>query len=155
MVLPEGFTRFDHATQGYSLAYPNDWTKQQDEASGVTGFISPSEGEEDFTENVNIVAEATGGQTITLDQYTQQSLEQLDKILPGASIEESTPTTLAGLPAHRVIYSGSTLGFNLKWMQIWTLSDTSAYVLTYTATQDAFDTYRSAVDQIVTTFSLQ
>ena len=64
--------------------------------------------------------------------------------------EEST--TLSGLKAEKLTYSGSQGGFKLKWMQVYTIKNNRAYILTYTAQEASFNKYKEYAQKMFDTF---
>jgi hypothetical protein len=89
---------------------------------------------------------------MTLKAYTNEAITELrDQNL---NIIESKNTTLAGIPAHKVIYN-DTLGQlnNFKALQIWTVKNAKAYILTYTATVTNYAHYLPIIQDMINSFS--
>jgi hypothetical protein len=55
----------------------------------------------------------------------------------------------------RIIYKGTESENKLEWQQVVLLKWTTAYVFTYTATEDTFNDFLGEVDAIINTFSIQ
>jgi len=54
---------------------------------------------------------------------------------------EATNTTLAGLPAYKIVYTATIDGDQLKLLQTWTVKDGKAYVITYKGFPTNYDTH--------------
>ena len=99
-------------------------------------FASPVFADDSFDENVNVVVAPLEGSP-SFDTYTKHAIAVIKEGVPGARVLESSPDTLAGEPAHRVVFSGFLGKCPMKWLQIWTLRGRRACVVTYSA--DAAD----------------
>jgi hypothetical protein len=70
----------------------------------IVGFTSPKEDVYDtFLETVGI-AVALAPKEWTLDQYVHTNIDDLKRNNPGIKFVESVQTTLANMPAHRLVY---------------------------------------------------
>jgi hypothetical protein len=136
------------SSRGYSIAYPSDWGKPQEQNNGtLVVFLTPTNNE---TENLNV-------QVITRD-----TLENVTK--EGTSIAqenddfkqiEATNTTLAGLPAYKIVYTATIDGNQLKVLQTWTVKDGKAYIITYKGAPANYDTYLSAAQKMIDSFQIK
>jgi serine/threonine-protein kinase len=136
------------SSRGYSIAYPSDWRKPQEQSNGsLVIFTTPANNE---TENLNV-------QVITRD-----TLENVTK--EGTSIAqenddfkqiEATNTTLAGLPAYKIVYTATIDGNQLKVLQTWTVKDGKAYIITYKGAPANYDTYLSAAQKMIDSFQIK
>jgi hypothetical protein len=90
----------------FLMSYPFNWTKVEKGLTppAIARFTSPKEDVYDsLLENVGIVA-ALAPKEWTLEQYVQTNVDDLKRNNPGMKILESIPTTLANMPAHRLVY---------------------------------------------------
>jgi serine/threonine-protein kinase len=136
------------SSKGYSITYPSDWSKPQEQSNGsLVIFTTPANNE---TENLNV-------QVITRD-----TLENVTK--EGTSIAqenddfkqiEATNTTLAGLPAYKIVYTATIDGNQLKVLQTWTVKDGKAYIITYKGAPANYDTYLSAAQKMIDSFQIK
>jgi hypothetical protein len=136
------------SSRGFSIAYPSDWSKPQEQNNGsLVIFTTPANNE---TENLNV-------QVITRD-----TLENVTK--EGTSIAqenddfkqiEATNTTLAGLPAYKIVYTATIDGNQLKVLQTWTVKDGKAYIITYKGAPANYDTYLSAAQKMIDSFQIK
>lgn len=144
----------------FEIHYPSNWTRQEQEPFGTlalifVAFLSPQESASDmFLENINITVQDLSNQPMTLDEYTNLSINQMSQYITDFNIIDSSVTTLVGNPAHKIVYTGKEGQNNLKWMQIWTIKDNKAYVITYTAKIDTYSNFLGTIQQMINSFKL-
>ena len=80
---------------------------------------------------------------MTLQDYTKSTLNSYRNQSDTIKILESSPTTLGGQPAHRIVYTDDTVkGNKLKNIQVWTvINNSKAYVVTFTSEESKFADY--------------
>ena len=148
-----GYDIYENSTYGVRISYPADWEKTENFMGTPVVFLAPKECAEDrFQENLNIMTMDMSGQEATLQEYTAASEEQIKQVVTDAQITESADTTLAGSPAHRIVFSGTQGAYKLKWMQVWTIKNKKAYGITYTAEADKYDAYLDKVNKMIRSF---
>jgi eukaryotic-like serine/threonine-protein kinase len=144
---------------GLSIQYPSSWAGMQLRAdpfaqtntSIVSIFEAPRENQSDpYRENLIINVQGPLADTISLEEYTQNSLNAFSTMSDTIMVLESSPSTLSGLPAHEIIYSSSLENLNLKKMQIFTIvNDNTAYVVTFGAEESQFNKYIPVIMKMV------
>jgi hypothetical protein len=144
---------------GLSIQYPSSWAGMQLRAdpfaqtntSIVAIFEAPRENLSDsYRENLILSVQGPLEDTISLEEYTQNSLSAFRSMSDRISILESSPSTLSGLPAHEITYSSGLQDLNLKKMQIFTIvNGSTAYVVTFGAEESQFDKYIPAIMKMV------
>lgn len=157
--VPEGFLTYTDATYKISLIYPKDWEKKVGKMGTVVAFLSPPENASDeFRENVNIVIEDISSQPMTLDEYTNLSLNQLDQFVQNPNILESSEDTLSGIRAYRLVYTGEMESngnvYALKWLQVYTIKNNKVYMFTYTSAEDSYSDYLDSVEEMIDSFEI-
>ncbi len=135
----------------YTLEYPSDWTKQEF-TEGIMIFYAPSK-EDIFNENLNAMIQNLP-QPMTLPEYTELSINQIGQLIENSEIIESTSTTLNGNEAYKIVYSGKMGSIYLKWMQVWTIKNNKAYILSYTAEIDKYSEYLDTIQTIINSFEI-
>jgi hypothetical protein len=91
---------------------------------------------------------------LTLSDYTANSLGVF-RNLPTIRLLQSFPNTLAGLPAHMIVYSENSQELDIQKMQIWTVvNNSTAYVVTFGAEQTQFGRYLPAVEQMINSIQI-
>ncbi len=150
---PSGtFEVYRNSEYGISVQFPADWTKQDDVEGAIIKFFAPLQDAADtFSENLNIIEEDLG-QRMTLDEYSQLSLEQLRKL---GDIEISlSDATLSGLPAQEAFFTMNLQGMSMDFRQIWTVKDKRAYILTFTSETSRQADYAGIFDLMAASFKL-
>jgi eukaryotic-like serine/threonine-protein kinase len=152
------FRTFENIAFGLRMLYPSEWSVTEVKStlspnastSAVAFFKAPVESPSDvYQENVIINMKGPSPDELTLRDYTENSLNTF-RNMPNIRLLQSFPNTLAGLPAHMVVYSENADGIDIQKMQIWTIVDNdTAYVVTFGAEQTQFSTYLPAVEQMI------
>ena len=149
------FLTYDSSAYGIRIEYPSDWTKNEQVMGTVATFLSPQESASDiFKENVNVIVQDLSTQPMTLEEYTELSVGQVEQFITDANILDSSVTTLDGTSAHKVVYTGKQGQYSLKWMQVWTIKDNTAYVLSYTAEANKYNDFLDTAQEMVDSFEI-
>ena len=149
------FLTYDSSVYGIRIKYPSDWTKQEQVPGLVAAFLSPQESASDtYQENFGVFIEDLSTQPMTLEEYTELSVTSIEQLITDANILDSSTTTLDGNSAHKVVYTGRLEQYNLKWMQIWTVKDNTAYVLTYVSEVNKYNDFLDTVQEMVNSFEI-
>ena len=144
---------------GLSIVYPSSWAGiqlradpfSQTDTSIVAIFEAPRENVSDpYRENLILGVQGPLGDTISLDKYTQNSLNAFRSMSDRISILESSPSTLSGLPSHEITYTSGLQNLTLKKMQIFTIiNNNTAYVITFGAEESQFNKYMPVIMKMV------
>jgi len=146
------FEVYRNSQYALSIQFPAHWTKQEESPGTVVSFYAPLEDAADpFSENANIIVQDLG-QRMTLGDYSQLSLEQLQKV--GSMDVHLSDTTLAGLPAQEAAFTMSLNGVSMDFHQIWTVKDKRAYILTFTSETSRYSDYEGIFTQMAASFKL-
>ena len=157
------FRTFENIAFGLRMLYPSDWSVTEVKStlspnattSAVAFFKAPIKSPTDmYQENVIINMKGPSPDEVTLRDYTENSLNTF-RNMPNIRLLQSFPNTLAGLPAHMVVYSENADGIDIQKMQIWTIVDNdTAYVVTFGAEQTQFSTYLPAVEHMINSIQI-
>ena len=68
---------------------------------------------------------------------------------------DSNSTTLAGFPAHKIVYTGiiPSSGLEVKFMQILTIKDSKSFVITFGTFPTNFSTYLPTIQKMIDSFA--
>jgi hypothetical protein len=149
-----GFLTYANGAAGFTIEYPSTWEKSEDvQGTTIVLFRSPSEGESDpVRETVAVDTEALPP-GFTLQQFIDNGLSQVQEVHEGFILISSESATLAGFPAHRIVYTGQQDDTELKWLQEFTVVNGTVYVLTFVASPDSYDTFEpTALDMFASFF---
>jgi serine/threonine-protein kinase len=159
------YSLYENPQHNFSIQYPSDWTVRQGGGAGVIAtFSSPTESNFDpFTANLVIgVENVTSG--ASLDNYTRTVVSLLQSQPPGADFNltgSPVATTFGGIPAQRMGFTMSvpnerslTSETNVEGVQVWTVDNNTAYVLSFAAEQDKLAGYVPVIEHILETFQI-
>ncbi|GAB4528865.1 MAG: hypothetical protein Tsb0014_10490 [Pleurocapsa sp.] len=146
---------YENSSQGFKISYPENWSQQNREdffTSGVI-FISAFQNETDnFQERVSVFVETISPET-SLAQYSEQSIAEIKK-LSDPNVGSPETTNLGENEARKVVYRGEENGQKVNRMQTWSVKEDKAYVITYTAVPEMYDTYLPTVEEMIESFEL-
>jgi len=133
------------------MEYPEDWTLVDNIAGVAIAFLSPAEGANDtFQENVNLVIQDLQGQAVDLDQYMTETKNQLGKVITDYEfIDDERGKADNGMDVAVLDYTGKQGQNDLYWRQAIMINDGKAYVFTYSAAEDKFDTFADQASNIL------
>ena len=143
---------YSNPNLGFSLEYPSDWRKEE----SLT-FISPQGGIGNRApEIMSITSEVLPTSDYSLDSYTEAAPSQVE-LFKDFRLLNSYSTTLAGLPAHMIIYSFTDEEDQtpLQNLQAWTIKNGMAYVITYGGTPEEFSSSLSVLQSAMDSFRLE
>jgi hypothetical protein len=87
-------------------------------------------------------------------QWSNASINELRQSFPGFNITESNATTLAGIPAHKIVYKSLTpSGREIELMQVWTIKGSKVFIITYGALSQDFPTYLPTIQKLIDSFA--
>lgn len=151
---PKNFLTYENSFYGVRIKYPQEWTKTEGAMGTVVMFLSPKQNDTDpFQENLNIIVQPLPAST-TLNVVTEETINQVKQLIQNATIIETTDTTLAGVPAYKLVYSGKMRDYTLKWMQIWAVKNNIMYSITYTAEIDSYSYYLDVIQKMIDSFEI-
>ena len=159
------FLQYENTTYGIKIQYPagygwqlslSNQTSEDNVYNYIVAFFSPRDRVSDSViETVNIAMEnLTPEENITLDAYSTLQISQLSQSATNFDLKESTPTVLAGIPAYKIVYSEILQQVPLQVMQVWTINDNKAYVITYIAEAPKYSTYLPVVQKMIDSFEI-
>jgi hypothetical protein len=142
---------YNNPNLGFSLEYPANWEKEE----SLT-FVSPQGGVGNRTpEVISITTEVLPTSDFNLERYTAAALGQVE-VFQDFRLLNSSSTTLGGFPSHLIVYTFTDESQTpLQNLQVWTVKDGMAYVITYGGTPEEFDSSLPAFQSIIDSFSLE
>lgn len=133
------FARFGSGDYPFSMEYPVDWTVDRDNPGVVVMFLSPLSDGDEFSENVNVVVEDLGGADVTLEEYIELALAQLEPAIGNFSLNNQFGDVMGGVDSWILTYTGTESGLDITWVQEIAIFEGQAYVFTYTGTDEYLD----------------
>ncbi len=149
------FLSYQDPVYGIKIQYPKEWTvHEKAEGVGVVAFRSPPKGSMDvFQENLNIVVQDLGGRSIPLMQFNEMAINQLRQMYSNVEILESGPMILSGKAGHKVEYIVRA-ELRLKILQVWTIKNYKAYIMTFSADADHYQDYSATAWDMINSFEI-
>jgi hypothetical protein len=144
---------------GITIQYPSTWSGTQlredpfapTNTSIVAIFEAPVENQSDsYRENLILGVQGPIPGDITVEEYTDNSLNEFRNMSERVRILESSSSILAGLPAHEIIYTSSLQGMNLTKSQVFTIVNNNiAYVVSFGAEESQFNKYLPTMKKMI------
>ena len=155
---------------GIGMQYPAVWgavelksnpSDNKFPGSSIALFTAPLENANDnFREKALLSIQDFGSAgnasagNMTLEKYTNGSLSSYRNISDYVTILESSATTFAGQPAHRVVFTEDLQNQPFKKIQVWTVKDNKAYVITFSAQESRYDDYLPSIESIINSLKI-
>lgn len=146
----------DYAAQGVKIKYPENWAVQETPnavTQDIVTFLSPKQSETDkFQEILTIRIEPLAS---TLNESKNLFIQEVKNTVDEAQIEISSETTLANKRANQLIFTAISDASKLKSLQIWTLHNDNAYIITYTARVEDYDKFLPIAEKMIQSFAIE
>ena len=149
---------YENTDFGFNLEYPTTWSafelnsKFRDNVTYAAALLrAPLDNMSDkYTERINFNVQKFKSNNQTLDTYTSAILDAYRNIT-GVKIIGSSPTTLAGQPAHKVVYTDDRIqGQKLMKEQVWSvINNSKAYVITFSSEAPKYASYQPLVEDVL------
>lgn len=138
---------------GFKIDYHPHWNIIE-RPEILIAFLSPLVGSEDkFRENLVISREALPTLNMSLEQYTELSIINLENVLTNFKfINSSSAASLARGKAHKLVYNGTSGIFYLKFLQIFTMKNNFVYILTYTSENNHYEEFLNEIKKMIKSF---
>eukprot|EP01111_Echinosteliopsis_oligospora_P004271 TRINITY_DN1682_c0_g1_i1.p1 TRINITY_DN1682_c0_g1~~TRINITY_DN1682_c0_g1_i1.p1 ORF type:complete len:471 (-),score=119.20 TRINITY_DN1682_c0_g1_i1:20-1432(-) len=140
---------------GVSIGYPAGWNVSENAGGAVVSF-SPV----DLTEAthispcLNIVVQNLAAQPMALDEFTNISLYQMKQMLPDLKGIDVVDRLVAGISGKQVEYLTTLEGTELKFTQVFTLKDDTAYIITFSSPSSSHQNFRNTIEESLRSFKI-
>ncbi|HEY6884578.1 MAG TPA: PsbP-related protein [Nitrososphaeraceae archaeon] len=154
------FLVYSNPNHGIKIDYPANW--KLDEHPYTDKFIalltSTLKNSSDVAPATFTASVETLKKNISLDNYTNANLAKAKQSLPHFQLIDSNATILAGIPAHKIVYTfvspDPAIQIPFKSMNIWTIKQGKAYNISYTQTRSQYDKYLGVIEHMINSFSI-
>jgi eukaryotic-like serine/threonine-protein kinase len=141
------FNLYENPTYGIKIQYPSDWGKLdlsflQDSADIDFYPLSDTS----LAKNVKLQVKNLPFHNMTLEEYTNTQINPTEEILL-----ESNTTTLADLPGYKIVFTNMA---GLKTIQVWTIKDDKAYIITYVAKEEDYEKDLQIAQKMIDSFEI-
>jgi PsbP-like protein len=147
------FLTYQDSTLGIKIDYPAGWA-QELHAGGLVTFLTMLESDTNtYPAGLGVKVQNLASKNTSLNEITKVQIKNLTQNHPDFKLIESTKSMLAGIVAHKIVFIATdNSGHERKAMQIWTLKDGRAYLLTYKAQPEEFSHYLPLVQKMIDSF---
>ncbi|MEM6398935.1 MAG: protein kinase [Cyanobacteria bacterium P01_D01_bin.116] len=143
---------------GISIKYPQKWQKSvtPDRITGnLAKFMPPMADTDTYPENINLIVRDLPENRQELKQFTNSYIDDIKQAYPDAEIIQQGKTQLNNQPAYEIIYTTNDSENNIQRLQIWTLKNNKAYVITYTANINKYSQYLDIAQTMIDSFEIE
>src|SRR5215218_4717978 len=142
------FVTYDNPTFGVRIQYPSDWGRldlsfMQDSADIDFYPLADTS----LAKNVKIQVDNLPSSNMTLEEYTNSQINPFEE-----KLLESNTTKLAGIPGYEIVFTSLQ---GLKTMQVWTIKDDKAYIITYVAKEEDYENDLQIVQKMIDSFKIK
>ena len=140
--------------EGFRISFPPEWDFDQEGSMGTEFIIfsPPGSLQDKFRENLNLVVQDVADMDLSLQDYTELSVRQIETMLTDAEILSSSIGELNGTTYSDLVYKGSMGQMNLFFYQRYLLWNGKAYVLTFTTEQNTKKEYLPIGESLMASF---
>jgi eukaryotic-like serine/threonine-protein kinase len=141
------FRIYENPTYGIQIQYPSDWGRLdlsflQDSADIDFYPLSDTS----LAKNVKLQVENLPFHNMTLEEYTNTQINPTEE-----NLLESNTTTLADIPGYKIVFTNVA---GLKTMQVWTIKDDKAYIITYVAKEEDYEKDLQIAQKMIDSFEI-
>lgn len=143
--------------KNYTIKHPADWEVNQTGLMGSSFFLfSPQTSSSDqFRENVNLMIQDLGENKLSLKQYADISVKQIETIFTAAEIIVNQQGKANDKTFHELVYKAKQGVLNLRFKQRFWIEKNKAYILTFTTEQANTEKYEAVGNEIFKSFSFE
>jgi eukaryotic-like serine/threonine-protein kinase len=150
----EQFLTYENPELGISIQYPSNWEKLVNLDNFITFTAPPETDTRIYPAAVGLKVQELSSQNIPLQEITKVQMSDLKKI-PDLNMLESISSTIADKPAHKIVFSAiDNKEVERKAMQVWTVIDNKAFLITYKAEPDKFSSYLPTIERMIDSFKV-
>jgi hypothetical protein len=146
----EQFLTYEDIATGISIQFPSNWEKSVNLDNFVTFRAPPETDTRIYPAALGLKIQDLSSQNVSLQEVTKVQMSELKTANPDLKLSESTSTTLAGKPAHKVVFSATDNNqVERKAMQLWTVIGDKAILITYKAQPDNYSNYLPIIEKMI------
>lgn len=144
--------------KGFSISFSNkEWRLEENKE--IVLLFSKNQTEPDFKNNINILVQDLSLQPMSLNEYHQLTLIQIEQGSGKNTVESQKDITISGYPAKELIYEipqdinrGNPIGLKIK--QAYLIKENKAFLITYTAKTTSFNIDLEKANNVFKTFEI-
>ena len=146
----EQFLTYEDIATGISIQFPSNWEKSVNLDNFVTFRAPPETDTRVYPAALGLKIQDLPSQNVSLQEVTKVQMSDLKAGNQNLKVSESTSTTLAGKPAYKVVFSATDNNqVERKAIQLWTVIDDKAILITYKAQPDKYSNYLPTIEKMI------
>jgi predicted secreted protein len=155
-VAPITMLTYTNSIYGITIQYPQDWLKLEDASAGVpvAFVVRPKESDSDTGRDGIQIIVSNISVPETLDVYTQNLIQEQEQSRHDFKLIDSTSTTLAGNPAHKIVFTSKIVQHEVKSMYVYTIKNNNSYTVIYSAQSYRYPDSLGIVQQMIDSFEI-
>ncbi|MGA2624668.1 MAG: DcrB-related protein [Bacteroidota bacterium] len=147
--------RYYNDREGFSMKFPAAWEKKEGFlGTKIIAWVPRNGSADQFREDVNVTVDRLP-KALTLDEYFQQSLINMKRVLTDFQDQEKGQGFIDDYDAKWMVYTHRLGGSTFKVLAYMIVKDDRGYVITCTALPDRFYTFRSQFEDIARSFQFE
>ncbi|WP_452223468.1 hypothetical protein [Lacinutrix chionoecetis] len=145
----------------FSISSPINWERTKNLTEDTFIFKSTKESSSDkFQENFNVIIQDLGSKGMSLKEYSDLTYNQVKQAIGEKSILDFKKSLLSGQTAKEMSYllpsnPSRNQFIDLKVWQKWIIKDNKAYVVTFTAQKEKYDSYIEMAEKMFNLFKVK
>ncbi|MGK7893960.1 MAG: hypothetical protein AB4372_10140 [Xenococcus sp. (in: cyanobacteria)] len=148
----KNYTSYENFTYGIVVERPKHWSIQEENSflNPEIIFLSPKENNTDtFREQVKLYIEKLAI-PLSLNEYTELAVQKI--VSSNSIIEPPKNISFANQEGRKVIYQDPD---EMKRLEVWTIKNQKAYIITYTAEADKFQKFAEQAETIIQSLEIK
>lgn len=149
-----GFYTYENIENGISIEYPATWNKYENPPqvpNVLILFISPTD---EPTKTGSLMITVMNNVSLTMDAFKEAHIENLSLLIPDFTIIFEDFTTLADLPAYKIIFTFTNDIYIWTQLEIWTISENTLYLLVHQADQACYEDFTDDIEHMIESFRI-
>jgi hypothetical protein len=141
----------------FSIRFPDSFELNTSGVLGSSFILFPKNTSLDdkFLTNINLLIQDLQKFNISLDDYLKIIEIQIETMRSNGNLIESERVNKNNFEFQKIIYTGMQGQLKLKFEQYCIVNNEKAYILTFTAKEEHFDTYKTEVEIIMNSFIIK
>ncbi|OCR02870.1 hypothetical protein BCD67_16470 [Oscillatoriales cyanobacterium USR001] len=155
---PEKLLTYENSQHGFKIKYPDRWQAQELENTVISDVVKlqpPKKSDVDINSgDVVVTVEDFKAKPMSMEEFTEASHKQIKSSIENVEILEDGSAMLANTKAHKIVFMAKDEENNVKTMQVWTVKNNRAYIITYKAKQESFLDNLSSAEKIISSLEI-
>jgi len=154
--LKDNFLTYEDHALGIIIQYPAGWIKEVRLGNLVTFLPTLGSSSNTYPAALGVKVQNLHSRNVTLGTVTKVQIENLTQNNPDFVLLESTSTTIANNPGHKIVFTATDAdGHQRRAMQVWMVNVDKAYLITYKALPDKYSEFLPLAQRMIDSFKLR